>query len=230
MEIHPSLWTMLIAKALHKDLHSLALVDHVISATIVFSLVLIVGLMVRSSISLVPGKMQQFLEVIIIGLNNLIADVIGPEGKRYLPLIGGLAFFIFISNFLGMVPSMSAPTGNFNTTVACAIVVFLYYNYLGFKEHGMSYGKHFLGPIWWLAPLMLIIEIIGHLARPLSLSMRLFGNISGEHVATGVFYDIFSFILPLPMMALGLFAAFLQSFIFIMLTMVYISGSISHEH
>lgn len=230
MEIHPSLWTMLIAKMLNRDLHDLALVDHVISAGIVFLFVLIIALIVRSSISLVPGKLQQLLEVTILGLQNILEDVIGKEGKRYLPLIGALAFFIFLSNFMGMVPSFSSPTGNFNTTVACSIIVFLYYNFQGFKEHGMGYVKHFLGPIAWLAPLMIIIEVIGHLARPLSLSMRLFGNISGEHVATSVFYDIVSFVLPLPMMALGLFAAFLQTFIFIMLTMVYLAGSISHEH
>lgn len=230
MEIHPSLWTTLIAKVLHKDLHDLAMIDHVISAGILFLFILIMALIVRSSISLVPGKIQQVLEVVILALDNLLVDVIGQEGKKYLPLIGGLAFFIFLSNFMGMVPSLSAPTGNFNTTVACSIIVFLYYNYQGFKEHGLGYFKHFLGPIWWLAPLMFVIEFIGHLARPLSLSMRLFGNISGEHVATSVFYDIMSFILPLPMMALGLFAAFLQSFIFIMLSMVYIAGSISHDH
>ena len=230
MEIHPSLWTTLIAKMLHKDLHDLAMIDHVISAGILFVIILIMGLLVKSSISLVPGKLQQVLEVTVQGLDGLLVDVVGPEGRKYLPLIGGLAFFIFLSNFMGMVPSFSAPTGNFNTTVACAVVVFFYYNWQGFQEHGVGYVKHFLGPIWWLAPLMLVIEFIGHLARPLSLSMRLFGNISGEHVATSVFYDIFSFVLPLPMMALGLFAAFLQTFIFIMLTMVYIAGSISHDH
>lgn len=230
MEIHPSVWTMLIAKVLNKDLHDLALIDHVISASIVFLIVLIIALIVRSSISLVPGKLQQVLELVIQGLDSLLVDVIGPEGRKYLPLIGGLAFFIFLSNFMGLVPGFSAPTGNFNTTVACAVIVFLYYNAQGFKEHGVGYVKHFFGPIWWLAPLMLVIEVIGHMARPLSLSMRLFGNISGEHVATGVFYKIFSFVVPLPMMGLGLFASFLQSFIFIMLTMVYISGSISHDH
>jgi len=230
MEIHPSLWTMLIAKILHKDMHDLALIDHVISAGIVFVVVLIIGLIIRSSINLVPGKLQQLLEVTIEGLQNVLLDVMGPQGTRYLPLIGGLAFFIFISNFFGLVPGFSAPTGNLNTTVACAIIVFLYYNFQGFKEHGVGYFKHFLGPVWWLAPLLLIIEVIGHLARPLSLSVRLFGNISGEHIATGVFYDMFAYLLPLPMMVLGLFASFLQTFIFIMLTMVYIALSISHDH
>ena len=129
-----------------------------------------------------------------------------------------------------MVPSFSAATGNFNTTVACALVVFIYYNYLGVKEHGAAYVKQFMGPMPVLAPLMFPIEIISHLARPFSLSVRLFGNISGEHIIALVFYGMVPWIVPVPFMAFGLFAAFLQTFIFIMLTQVYIAGALSHDH
>jgi len=238
MEIHPSLWTMLIAKLLHKEVHDLLLVDHIIASGLVFLTLLVLSLVVRANISLVPGRLQQVIELVLTFLLDMLEENIGKDGRKYMPLIGTLAFFIFTANFLGMVPGFSAATGNFNTTVACALVVFFYYNYLGLREHGPSYVKHFTGSIAWLAPLMIIIEIIGHLARPFSLGIRLFGNIGGEHLITGVIYKFIPLllagmipvVLPVPMMVLGLFAALLQTYVFIMLTQVYIAGALSHDH
>jgi F-type H+-transporting ATPase subunit a len=204
--------------------------DHVVAALVTFLILLVLALVLKSKAKLIPGPLQQAIELVLQGILGMLDENIGPEGRKYLPLVGTLAFFIFVSNFLGLVPSFSAATANFNTTVACAVIVFLYYNFQGIKEHGGKYIMHFMGPMLPLAPLMFPIEVISHLARPFSLSMRLFGNISGEHSVALVFYGILPFFLPVPLMAFGLFAAFLQTFIFIMLTMVYIAGSISHEH
>lgn len=227
MEIHPSLYTDLIGKLLHKDLF---LMDHVVAACITFLFLLLLALMVKVSVKLVPGHLQQVVEVVVQSLLGLLDENLGEKGRKYLPLIGTLAFFIFISNFMGMWPTFSAATGNFNTTVACAVIVFLYYNFQGLKEHGIGYIKHFMGPVSWMAPLMFPIEIISHLARPFSLAIRLFGNISGEHAVTLTFYSLFAFLLPVPMMAFGLFAAFLQTFVFILLSTLYIQGALSHDH
>lgn len=227
MEIHPSLWTQLIEHFVHRDL---TLYDHVIAAGIVFLILLVIAVLVKSRLSLIPNGLQQLMEVTVQALCDMMEDNIGEGARKYLPLIGGLAFFIFMSNFLGMIPTFSAATSNFNTTVACAVIVFLYYNFQGLMEHGAGYVKHFMGPIPWLAPLMFPIEIISHLARPFSLAIRLFGNIGGEHMVSLVFYSMIPFLLPVPLMILGLFAAFLQTFVFIMLTQIYIAGSIAHDH
>ncbi len=230
MEIHPSFWTRLIANALQKDVHEFAVYDHVIAAAIVCVILTLLAVVVKSKSNLIPGSLQQVMEVVVEGLLGMVDENIGKEGRKYMPLVGGLAFFIFLSNLLGMLPTFSAATGNFNTTIACAVIVFVYYNFEGLKEHGMAYIKHFMGPMLWLAPLMFPIEIIGHLARPFSLGIRLFGNISGEHIVTAVFYSLIPLLLPVPLMAFGLFAAFLQTFVFIMLTQVYIAGAIAHDH
>jgi len=227
MDIHMSLWTDLIGQLLHKDL---LLWDHVVAAGVVFLILSVIAVTIKFGINLVPGPLQQLIEVVVEGLLGLLDDNLGERGRQYLPLIGTLAFFIFLSNFLGMVPFFSAATGNFNTTVACALIVFIYYNYQGLKEHGFGYLKHFLGPVSWMAPMMLPIEIVSHLARPFSLAIRLFGNISGEHAVVLTFYGLFAWLLPMPMMAFGLFAAFLQTFVFILLSSLYVQGAIAHDH
>jgi F-type H+-transporting ATPase subunit a len=138
--------------------------------------------------------------------------------------------FIFISNIFGLLYFLQPPTANTNTTFALSITAFLYYNFQGIKAQGVvHYIKHFMGPIPWLAPLMFPIELIGHFARILSLGMRLFGNILGEHTATGIFVGMFPLLLPWPMMGLGIFGSFLQTFVFIMLTMVYLGGAVAAE-
>ena len=145
-------------------------------------------------------------------------------------IIGGFASFIFVSNLFGLFFFLQPPTGNPNTTFGLGLTAFLYYNWQGIKTQGVGhYIKHFMGPMPLLAPLMFPIELIGHFARILSLGMRLFGNIFGEHTATGIFMGMLPFVLPWPMMGLGIFGAFLQTFVFIMLTMVYISGATAAE-
>ncbi|MEE4272693.1 MAG: F0F1 ATP synthase subunit A [Thermoanaerobaculales bacterium] len=178
-----------------------------------------------------PSKVQSMFETLVTGLEDLIDDVVGHgQGKRFLPIICALAFFIFIGNIFGLFYFVQPPTADASTTFALSITAFLFYNIIGIKDNGvLKYAKHFLGPVMFLAPLMLIIELISHAARILSLAIRLFGNISGEHTATAIFFGMFPFILPWPMMCLGIFGAFLQAFIFIMLTMAYLNGAVGHE-
>jgi F-type H+-transporting ATPase subunit a len=177
-----------------------------------------------------PSGFQQLLELVVGGLKALLQDIVGPHSEKFLYIIGAFASFIFISNLFGIFFFLQPPTGNTNTTFALSIMAFLYYNYEGIRKQGLGhYLAHFAGPIWWLAPLMFPIELIGHFARILSLGMRLFGNIFGEHTATGIFMGMLPFVVPWPMMGLGIFGAFLQTFVFIMLTMVYIGGAVATE-
>ena len=185
----------------------------------------------RSFDSKRPGSVQNFLEMIVAGIRDLLEDVIGHgAGTKYLPIIGTFALFIFLGNLFGLFFPLQPPTGSLSTTVALAVISFLYFNWQGIKEHGLfGYLKHFMGPVWWLAPLFFVIEMIGNFARILSLSLRLFMNISGEHTVTGFFASLMPIFVPWPLMALGLFTALLQSFIFVSLTAVYINLSTAHE-
>ncbi|HSY47432.1 MAG TPA: F0F1 ATP synthase subunit A [Thermoanaerobaculia bacterium] len=207
--------------------------DHVVMALLVLAISAVVfPLMARRISRENPSHFQQMLEVVVSGLKDLLRDIIGHDGDRHLYIIGSFAAFIFISNIFSLFFFLQPPTTNPNTTFGLAICAFLYYNWQGIKTQGIvHYLKHFMGPVLFLAPLMIPIEIIGHLARILSLGMRLFGNIFGEHAVTGVFMAMLPFVLPWPMMGLGIFGAFLQTFVFIMLTMVYIAGAtVVEEH
>jgi F-type H+-transporting ATPase subunit a len=205
--------------------------DHVIMAALVLVISLVLFPLATRRLSRDnPGGLQHILELVVGGLKGLLHDIIGHHGDQFLYIIGAFAVFIFISNMFGLFFFLAPPTSNPNTTFALSISAFLYYNWKGIRTQGLGhYLKHFAGPVWWLAPLMFPIELIGNFARILSLSMRLFGNIFGEHTATGIFMGLIPVIVPWPMMALGIFGAFLQTFVFIMLTMVYISGATAAE-
>ena len=205
--------------------------DHVVMALLVLVISLIVFPVMSRRISRDnPGGFQQFLEMIVGGLKDLLRDIVGPHSEKYLYIIGGFAAFIFVSNLFGLFFFLQPPTGNPNTTFALSLTAFFYYNWEGIKKQGLGpYIAHFAGPLPLLAPLMFPIELIGHFARILSLGMRLFGNIMGEHTATGIFMGLMPFVIPWPMMGLGIFGAFLQTFVFIMLTMVYIGGAVATE-
>lgn len=206
--------------------------DNAIMSILVVSVIALLLIPISRKLSVEePGKLQSMLETLIVGLNDLIDDVVGHGmGKRFLPIICSLAFFIFIGNIFGLFYFVQPPTADLSTTFALSITAFVFYNIVGIKDNGLlKYGKHFLGPVMFLAPLMLIIEMISHAARILSLAIRLFGNIFGEHTATAIFFGMFPFILPWPMMVLGIFGALLQAFIFIMLTMAYLNGAVGAE-
>jgi F-type H+-transporting ATPase subunit a len=170
-------------------------------------------------------------EIIVDLLLKIVKDNMGPRGPEFMMIIGALALFIFLSNVLGMIPGFQSPTETLNTTGACAITVFCLTHYYGFREHGIKYLKQFVGPVIWLAPLMIPVELIGHFVRPVSLSIRLFGNIFGDHTAVAIFFSLVPLLLPLPMMILGLLVAIIQTFVFILLSMTYFSLAIEgHEH
>ncbi len=177
-----------------------------------------------------PGVPQQMLEIGIESINTMLDAFIGKNGRRYFPLMGTFAFFILVSNLLANVPGFQPPTSNLNTTVALGVLSFFYYNYQGIRINGMGYVRQFLGDPLWLAPLMIPIEILSHLSRPLSLSVRLFGNIFGEHTLASVFFLLAPIGLPVVFAPLGVFVAFMQTFVFVMLSMIYISGAIEHAH
>ncbi len=178
-----------------------------------------------------PGPVQNFLEMVVTGLRGLLVDVIGHGAeKTYLPMIGAFAVFILVSNLFGLFFFLQPPTGVLSTTLALALLSFVYFNIQGIREHGLlRYLAHFSGPVVWLAWIFLPIEIISTFARILSLSIRLFMNIFGEHTATGIFASLVPIIVPWPLMALGLFTAILQAFIFITLSAVYVSLATAHE-
>ncbi len=231
--------------------------DHVTYTWLV--MLVLVGLSFAASrnLQMVPRGLQNFMEMVLEQFFTLLDDVIGAEGRRYLPLIATLGLFILVSNLMGLLPGLIAPTANLNTTAACALIVFFAYHWIGIRKQGaLRYLKHFCGPIPWLAPLMFIIEIFSHLARPLSLALRLFGNMTGGHILLSVIFFLslalagwgFSgslagaiggfpasglmilftvgFLIPLKILV-----SFLQAFIFVMLSMLYIAGAIEEaEH
>jgi F-type H+-transporting ATPase subunit a len=213
-----------------KPLTNQAGIDAIVHAWLVLAILIVLSLLVRSRISMVPGKLQNFMEICISSIETMIVDNMGEKGKPFFPLIATLAFFILTSNLLGLIPGFFPPTANLNTTAACAIIVFLSTHVVGIWNHGIKYIRHFMGPVWWLAPIMLPVEIIGHLSRPLSLSFRLFGNMNGHELILLIFFGLVPFLIPLPMMLMGVLVSFLQTFVFMLLSTIYIQGSLEEAH
>lgn len=207
--------------------------DHVVmSLMVMIFLILFFGLSSRK-LKVIPSKLQNVLELVIQFFEGLLKDIVGEEGKKYLPLVGTIGLFIFFCNILGLVPGFMSPTSKLNVTVGCALVVFVYYHWQGIKSQGLfKYLRQFAGPIPLIAPLLLPIEIISHFSRPLSLSIRLFGNIFAEELLIVIIASIIPFILPLPFMAVAIFTAIIQAFVFVLLSCIYIGGAVAHgeEH
>lgn len=205
-------------------------IDAIVHAWLVMAILILLSLLVRSQITKIPGKLQNFMEVFVGGIEKMVVENMGERGRAFFPLIATLAFFILASNLIGLIPGFYPPTANLNTTVACAVIVFLSTHVVGFRNHGIKYIKHFVGPVWWLAPIMLPVEIIGHLSRPLSLSFRLFGNMNGHELILLIFFGLVPFLFPLPMMLMGVLVSFLQTFVFMLLAIIYIQGSLEEAH
>ena len=180
--------------------------------------------------NILPGGVQNVMEVIIEGFDNLLIETMGPEGRPFFPLIATLGLYILTSNLLGLIPGFESPTSNLNTTASMALVVFVMTHVVGIRIHGFKYVKHFLGPIWWLAPLMLVLELISHFARIISLSVRLFGNIMGEDKVLAVVVLLVPFLVPLPVFVLMIFTSFIQTIVFMLLAMMYIAGAMAEAH
>ncbi len=179
---------------------------------------------------ILPGRFQNVMEAVLGGFDDLLVETMGPEGRKFFPLIATLGLYILTSNLLGLLPGFESPTANLNTTVSMAVVVFVMTHVVGIRMHGFKYVKHFMGPIWWLTPIMMPIEIISHLSRPLSLSVRLFGNIMGEDIVLAVVILLVPFLVPLPVFVLMIFTSVIQTLVFMLLTMMYIAGAMEEAH
>jgi F-type H+-transporting ATPase subunit a len=204
---------------------------HVIHSWFVMALLIVGSLLLVRGIQLVPKKGQTLLELVIGGLEDFMMDITGPEGRDFFPFIATVFLYILISNLLGLVPGFFSPTANLNTTLSLAICTFVLTHIIGIKFHGAKYVRHFLGPVWALAPLMLIIELIGHFARIMSLSIRLFGNIFGKEKVLGILFALAGFALaPLPILFLGILVSFIQAVVFTLLSIVYFAGAMEEAH
>jgi F-type H+-transporting ATPase subunit a len=187
----------------------------------------------RAGDQVVPGpkfSLRFLIESIFDFAYQLTKDNCGHIFRKFLPLMCGIFVFILVANLTGLVPGFPPPTMSMDTNVAIGLIVLVVYNYAGFKEHGGAYMKHFVGPVVWIAPLFFVIELISHGARPLSLGFRLMGNLYGDHTVVGVFTGLTYVVFPALLMFLGLLVAVVQSFVFTLLTGIYISMAISHDH
>jgi F-type H+-transporting ATPase subunit a len=202
---------------------------------VAIAFIIIISLIVKRSMSLVPSGAQNVVEVIVEYVLNLAESSIGHMGRFFLPLLGTLFIYILVCNFMGLIPGFEAPTGNLNTTLALAIPVFLATHYYGIKIHKFSYFKHFVGPIRSIMalPLMILmffIELVGHLARPLTLSVRLFGNMMAKHMLILILLGLTPWLVPIPILMLGVLVSVVQALVFTLLTALYLAGAVEEAH
>ncbi|MFC1892332.1 F0F1 ATP synthase subunit A [Thermodesulfobacteriota bacterium] len=205
--------------------------QHVVHSWLIMIIMIIGALSLSKGIKLLPEKGQNFLELVIGGLENFMVEITGPEGRAFFPFIATVFLYIFICNLIGLIPGFFSPTANLNTTLSLALCTFVLTHIIGIKYHGAKYFKHFLGPVWPLAPIMLIIELIGHLARVMSLSVRLFGNIFGKEKILGILFGLAGlYLAPLPILFLGILVSFIQAVVFMLLSIVYFAGAMEEAH
>lgn len=227
---HPLLFLSLLFEAvgLNKLAHAW---PHVLYSWLVILILVILGKLAASKVTLIPGKLQNLFEVVIDGIETFQVEMMGEHGRHYFPLIATIGIYVFLCNLIGLIPGVLSPTANINTTLSVALVTFTATHYVGIKYHGIKYIKHFTGTMLPLAPLMFPIEIISHLSRVLSLTLRLFGNIMGEDLVLGILLFLAGkFLAPLPMMCLAIFTSFVQAFVFSLLAMLYVAGALHEAH
>ena len=204
---------------------------HVVYSWVVMILLIAFGALAAKGIQMVPTKGQNLFEIIVGGIEDFMVDITGDEGRWLFPLVATIFIYIFIGNLIGLVPGFFPPTASLNTTLSCALVVVIFTHVIGVMYHGPKYIKHFLGPVWWMVPIIFPIELIGHLARILSLSFRLFGNMMGHELVLAILFGLAgAFFAPLPIMALGIFVALVQAFVFFLLSIMYFTGAMEHAH
>lgn len=218
---------------------SLNVQEHVLGFGVIAAMIVVAGLLYRSKLAgasniVVPDagiSYRNMVEAFGEFIYNLCRSTMGEaEAKKYYGCIATLFIFIFFSNLIGLIPGFLPPTDNINTTLALGIFVFLYYNWHGIKEQGLvGHIKHFMGPVWYLSFLILPIELISHAVRPISLALRLRGNMFGDHLVLSIFSGMLPYVIPIAFLALGLFVCFIQAFVFSLLTMVYISLATAHH-
>jgi F-type H+-transporting ATPase subunit a len=220
-------------------LHGLPIPEHVATAVLVALLLLVFALRVRSKLADTEAALQpedgvtarNVGEVVVETISGIAEGVIGHNYERCVPLLAAFFVFILLANLLGLVPGFVPPTSNFNTTLALGLVSFLAYNAYGIQEHGV--GGHFrelLGPVIWIAPLMLVVELFSHAFRPISLGIRLFANMFADHEVVSIFTSLTKLVIPVMFYVLGAFVCVVQAFVFTMLSAIYISLATAHDH
>lgn len=223
---------LFLFSSLINESHAFAYLFHIILVALI---ILIVAKVATSSMQLVPRGAQNLIEAYLEGVISMGKDVMGSEelAKKYLPLVATIGLIVLTSNLIGIIPGFEAPSSSLNLTLVLALCVFIYYNFEGIKTQGfIKYFAHFMGPSKILAPLMFPIEIVSHISRIVSLSFRLFGNIKGDDLFLMVVLSLAPWVAPLPAYALLSFMALLQTFIFMILTYVYLAGAVvvSSDH
>ncbi|MEN8211084.1 MAG: F0F1 ATP synthase subunit A [Thermodesulfobacteriota bacterium] len=189
------------------------------------------GWLAGKSISMVPDTAQNVFETLVSGLEEFVVSITGEEGRKSVPFVITIFLFVLLGNLFGLIPGFYPPTASINTTLACALLAVGWSHVIGLKYHGVKYIKHFLGPIPLMIPLFLPIEIVSHIARVLSLTFRLFGNMAGHELVVLILLMLAGmFLVPLPVMALGAFVALVQAFVFFLLSTMYIAGAIDEAH
>jgi F-type H+-transporting ATPase subunit a len=213
---------------------------HVMMALWVVALLVVLGSAYKKALAkasdggVVPSRKldaRGLVDVLCDAAMGIMVPVMGPAAARkFLPMIGTLGFFILFSNLMGLVPGFVPATDKVSTTLACSIIVFVATHWYGIKANGMGHIKHMMGPVWWLAPLMLVIETISHIVRPLSLALRLMGNMVGDHMVLGIFLGLVPLLVPIPIILLGSIVCVVQALVFCLLSVVYIGMAIEDQH
>ncbi len=229
---HPFTWYSLLPYPVSQ------IPEHTFTALFIMVFLVVLAFVARRSLartesSVIPGEglsLRNLAELLVEFVSWLSESIIGPKGIRYVPLFGSFFLFILIANLSGLIPGFLPPTNNLNTTLGLGIVSFFAYNYFGWREHGAGYIKQFMGPVIFLAPFFLILEGISHLVRPLSLGLRLFGNIFGDHLVVEIFTELTKVGVPVLFYMLGALVSLIQAFVFTLLSVIYVAMAVSHEH
>jgi F-type H+-transporting ATPase subunit a len=221
-----------ILKLLHQHPEPRPWYNFMVMEILVALIIILLFAFLRTRLSMDrPGKLQQALELINEFVHNESEEAVGHGGSKYMPFFGTLFIFILVCNLIGIIPGLESPTIAPSVPAGCALAVFCYYNLMGVEAHGiLRYLARFAGPMWWLFFLMVPIELISHMARPLSLTVRLYANMYAGEQVTLVFLTLTYFAVPAVFMGLHVFVSLLQAYIFMLLTMMYVSGAVSHEH
>jgi F-type H+-transporting ATPase subunit a len=228
--VHPYLFFVKLFEAIGLG-HFAHAYPHVIYSWVVMIILIALSVLAAKSVTLIPSKAQNVFELLISGMEEFMIEITGEEGRWLFPLAATVFIYIFVANMIGLVPGFMPPTASISTTLSCALVVVVFTHVIGIKYHGAAYIKHFMGPVWWMVPIIFPIEVIGHVARVLSLTFRLFGNMMGHELVLMILFGLAgAFFAPLPIMALGIFVALVQAFVFFLLSIMYFAGAMEHAH
>lgn len=230
MDHHPFTWVSAIP-----GLNFLP--GHIATSLLVTGLLIFLAYRAKRQMDTVPDpnipddslSLRNMAELLVEGVSGMAEGILRHQARRYVHLYGSLFLFILCANLTGLVPGFLPPTSNFNVAFALGVLSFAAYNFFAFREQGLAYLKHFVGPIWWLGFLMVPLELIDNFVRPFSLGLRLFGNMTGDHVVLEIFTDLTKVGIPVVFYVLGAFVSLVQAFVFTLLSLVYVSLAVAHD-